>query len=175
MKKLPPTVEKYILHWGEMGSRWGVNRTIAQIHALLYLSPEPLPAEDIVRLLAVARSNVSTSLRELQSIGLVKISHVLGDRRDHFEAIHDVWELFSVVLEGRKKREIDPTLSMLRQCMLEAEGDKETDAKTKERIGNMLSFLENMTDWYTQIAAVPKPTLMKLMKLGARVTKVLRR
>jgi len=173
MKKLSPTVEKYVLHWGEMGSRWGVNRTIAQIHALLYLSPEPLPAEEIVRLLGVARSNVSTSLRELQSIGLVKVSHVLRDRRDHFEAVHDVWELFSVVLDGRKKREIDPTVSMLRECMLEAESDKETDAKTKERIGNMLSFLESMSDWYTQMATVPQPTLRKLMKLGAKITKVL--
>ena len=173
MKKLSPTVEKYVLHWGEMGSRWGVNRTIAQIHALLYLSPEPLPAEDIVALLGVARSNVSTSLRELQSIGLVKVSHVMGDRRDLFEAVHDVWELFSIVLDGRKRREVDPTVSVLRECMLEAESDKEIDATTKERINNMLSFLEGMTDWYSQIATVPTPTLKKLMRMGAKITKVL--
>ena len=173
--KLTPTVKKYILHWGEMGSRWGVNRTIAQIHALLYLAPEPLPADEIVELLGVARSNVSTSLRELQSFGLVKVTHVLGDRRDHFEAIDDVWDMSLIILDGRKRKEIDPTLSTLRDCVREAGADAQTDKKTKERIVAMLSFLENVTDWYTQIRTVPQPTVIKLMKLGSKITKVLAR
>ena len=105
---LSPTAEKFILHWGEMGTRWGVNRTVAQIHALLYISPRPLPADEICATLSVARSNVSTSIRELQGWGIIKTSQVLGDRRDHFESMTDVWEMFRVIMDERKKREIDP-------------------------------------------------------------------
>jgi DNA-binding transcriptional regulator GbsR (MarR family) len=124
--KLSPAEQKFILHWGEMGTRWGINRTVAQIHALLFISPKPLPADQIVEALGVARSNVSNSLKELQGWGIVKITHVLGDRRDHFESMKDVWEMFRVVLDERKKREIDPTLAILRDCIAEAEKDKET-------------------------------------------------
>lgn len=169
--KLTPTVEKYILHWGEMGTRWGVNRTVSQIHALLYLSPKPLAADEIVKILGVARSNVSTSIRELQSYELVKVVHVMGDRRDHFEAIGDIWQMFMNIVEQRKKREIDPTLTMLRQCILEAEEDKELEPVTKERIENMCSFIENMSSWYSRIIALNKGTLVKLMKLGEKVAK----
>jgi DNA-binding transcriptional regulator GbsR (MarR family) len=169
--ELSPTVQKYILHWGEMGSRWGVNRTIAQIHALLYLSPSALPAEDIARILSVARSNVSTSLRELHSYGLIKVTHRLGDRRDHFEALTDVWELFAVILDQRKRREIDPTLAVLRQCSEDAENDEKTDAQTKARIHDMLDFVEQTTNWYEQMRQVPKPVILKLMKLGAKIVK----
>src|SRR5213592_2706618 len=116
MSKLSPVQQKFILHWGEMGTRWGINRTVAQIHALLYLSPRPLHAEEIAKTLSVARSNVSTSLRELQSWGIVRIVHVLGDRRDHFESLKDVWEMFRIILEERKRREIDPTLRALQEC-----------------------------------------------------------
>lgn len=154
-----------------MGSRWGVNRTIAQIHALLYLSSSPLPAEDIARALSVARSNVSTSLRELHSYGLIKVTHRLGDRRDHFEAITDVWELFAVILDQRKRREIDPTLAVLRQCADEADKDDKTDELTKERIAQMLDFIEQTTAWYEQMRSVPKPVVMKLIALGAKVTR----
>src|SRR6476660_8537022 len=112
MAHLSPVQEKFVLHWGEMGTRWGINRTVAQIHALLYLSAEPLHAEEIARLLSVARSNVSSSLRELQGWGIVRIAHVLGDRRDHFESMKDVWEMFRTILDERKKRETDPTLHM---------------------------------------------------------------
>src|SRR6476620_7537873 len=105
---LEPVMEKFILHWGEMGTRWGVNRTVAQVHALLYLSPGPMNAEEIAATLSVARSNVSTSLKELQSWGIVRVVHVMGDRRDHFESMKDVWEMFQVILEQRKRREIDP-------------------------------------------------------------------
>ena len=113
MIKLTPVMQKFILHWGEMGTRWGVNRTVAQIHALLYLSPVPRHAEQIADTLSVARSNVSNSLKELQNWGLIKVVHVMGDRRDHFESIKDVWEMYRIVLDERKKRELDPYLQLL--------------------------------------------------------------
>src|ERR671923_1051045 len=134
--KLTPVRQKFILHWGEMGARWGINRTVAQIHALLFLSPKPLNAEEIVDALAVARSNVSTSLKELQGWGIVKLVHVLGDKRDHFESMKDVWEMFRVVLDERKRREIDPTLSVLRECIAEAQTQK-TDEYTEHRLRDL--------------------------------------
>jgi DNA-binding transcriptional regulator GbsR (MarR family) len=167
---LSPAVEKYVLHWGEMGTRWGTNRTVAQIQALLYLSPRPLRADEIVDSLSVARSNVSTSIRELQSYGLVKMTHMLGDRRDYFESLSDVWELFRVIIEQRKQRELNPTLSMLRTCAVEVADEKETDEITKQRIKNMLQFVETTSDWYEQIQEIPTSTLQKIMKLGAKIT-----
>src|SRR5438093_736062 len=118
---LTPVAQKFILHWGEMGTRWGINRTVAQVHALLFLSPRPVPADEISATLAVARSNVSTSLRELQGWRIVRVVHVLGDRRDHFESIKDVWEIFRIVSEERKRREIDPTLNVLAECVRRSE------------------------------------------------------
>ena len=168
--QLTPAVEKYVLHWGEMGTRWGTNRTVAQIQALLYLSPEPMRADEICELLSVARSHVSTSIRELQSYGLVRMIHVLGDRRDYFESIHDVWELFRVIIEQRKQRELNPTLSMLRSCAAEVETESDTDPVTRERIRNMLEFVESTSDWYEQIRDIPTSTLTKLMKLGKGIT-----
>lgn len=173
--QLSPAVEKYVLHWGEMGTRWGTNRTVAQIQALLYLSPEPLRADQIVEALSIARSNVSTSIRELQSYGLVRMTHVLGDRRDYFESLHDVWELFRVIIEQRKQRELNPTLSMLRKTAAEVLDEEETDPVTKERIQNMLKFVETTSDWYEQIRDIPTPTLTKLMKLGQGITKLVRK
>jgi len=173
--QLSPAVEKYVLHWGEMGTRWGTNRTVAQIQALLYLSPEPLRADQIVEALSIARSNVSTSIRELQSYGLVRMTHVLGDRRDYFESLHDVWELFRVIIEQRKQRELNPTLSMLRKTAAEVLDEDETDPVTKERIQNMLKFVETTSDWYEQIRDIPTPTLTKLMKLGQGITKLVRK
>src|SRR2546425_2959236 len=137
MNKLTAVQRKFILHWGEMGTRWGVNRTVAQVHALLYISPAPLNADDIVEALDVARSNVSTSLKELQSWGIVKLVHVPGDKRDHFESMKEVWEMFRVVLDERKKREIDPTLNMLRACIAEAEKEKDADPYTTERLRDL--------------------------------------
>ncbi len=169
--KLTPVMERYVLHWGEMGARWGTNRSIAQIHALLYLAPQPLPAEEIAETLSIARSNVSTSLRELQSWGLVRATHNLGDRRDHFEAQQDLWQMLTVIVEQRKRREIDPTLTMLRQCVLESDEDSETPALVKERIANMLGFLERLTGWYEQVSGLPKATLLALMKMGGRIAK----
>jgi len=173
--KLSPAVEKYVLHWGEMGTRWGTNRTVAQVQALLYLSPRPLCAEEIVDALSVARSNVSTSIRELQSYGIVRMTHVLGDRRDYFESLHDVWELFRVIMAQRKQRELNPTLTMLRQCAEEVDQEPETDPVTKERIRNMLQFVSTTSEWYEEIQGVPTPTLQKLMKLGAGITRFLKK
>ncbi len=172
--KMTPAIEKYVLHWGEMGTRWGTNRTVAQIQALLYLSPEPLRADEIVDLLSVARSNVSTSIRELQSYGLVRMTHVLGDRRDYFESLHDVWELFRVIIEQRKQRELNPTLAMLRCCAAEIGTEKETDPVTKERVHNMLEFVETTSSWYEEISDIPTATLTKLMALGKKITKLVK-
>ncbi len=173
--QLTPAVEKYVLHWGEMGTRWGTNRTVAQIQALLYLSPEPMRADEISELLSVARSHVSTSIRELQSYGLVRMTHILGDRRDYFESIHDVWELFRVIIEQRKQRELNPTLSMLRSCAAEVETESDTDPVTRERIRNMLEFVESTSDWYEQIRDIPASTLTKLMKLGKGITRLVKK
>ena len=170
--QLSPAVERYVLHWGEMGTRWGTNRTVAQVQALLYLSPEPLRADQIVEALSVARSNVSTSIRELQSYGLVRMTHVLGDRRDYFESLHDVWELFRVIIEQRKQRELNPTLSMLRSAAEEVAQEEGTHPVTKERIRNMLEFVETTSAWYEQIRDIPTSTLTKLMKLGKGITKL---
>ena len=172
--KMTPAIEQYVLHWGEMGTRWGTNRTVAQIQALLYLSPKPLRADEIVDLLSVARSNVSTSIRELQSYQLVRMTHVLGDRRDYFESLHDVWELFRVIIEQRKQRELNPTLAMLKSCAADVEREKETDALTKERIHNMLEFVASTSAWYEEISDIPTSTLTKLMKLGKRITKLVK-
>jgi DNA-binding transcriptional regulator GbsR (MarR family) len=171
--QLSKVMERYILHWGEMGTRWGVNRTVSQIHALLYLSPQPLHAEEIAETLSVARSNVSTSLKELQGWGLVSVTHVLGDRRDHFTSLTDTWTMLMTILEERKRRELEPTLTMLRQCVIEMEDDRDTPAKVKQRIKEMLSFISTLTDWFDQIKVLPRSTLLVLMKMGSRITRLL--
>lgn len=162
-------MEKYILHWGEMGTRWGVNRTVAQIHALLFLSTEALNAEEIAETLGVARSNVSTSIKELQSWKLIKTVHLLGDRRDYFDTMKDPWDLFDTIMEGRKQRELDPTMSVLRECVLDSEQDQQTPAEVKQRIKEVLEFMETLDTWHSQIKGLPKTTLLKLIKLGAKV------
>ncbi|MFQ5512308.1 MAG: GbsR/MarR family transcriptional regulator [Candidatus Krumholzibacteriia bacterium] len=173
MPELSSAEKKFVLHWGEMGARWGVNRTIAQIHALLHLSPGPVTAEEIAGTLFVARSNVSTSLKALQTWNLVNVVHVLGDRRDHFESMKDVWELFRVVLEGRKQREIDPTLIVLRDCLQEVEKSDTPNAYTKQRLEEMLEFFETMTTIYEQIREMPREDVEKLVKLGGKLQKYL--
>ncbi len=171
---LSPTAQKFILHWGEMGTRWGVNRTVAQIHALLYLSPQPLNAEDVVETLGVARSNVSNSLHELRSFELIKVVHVLGDRRDHFEAIHDVWEMFTRIVEQRKKRELDPTLQLLRECSEDAKKDKQLPKASQERIQAMLEFVETTHQWYASVIGVKRELALKLMKLGSKIVNLVK-
>ncbi len=170
---LTPTIQKYILHWGEMGARWGVNRTVAQIHALLFLANEPLHAETIAETLSVARSNVSNSLKELQSWGLVRITHVAGDRRDHFLALQDVWEIFRVIVEERKKREIDPTLAVLRACAVEAESDPQLEQATKLKMEQVLDFLEMLTATYDDYKHLPPATMQRFLKMGGKVARLL--
>lgn len=163
---------KFVLHWGEMGVRWGINRTVAQIHALLFVAPRPLHAEEIADTLEVARSNVSTSLRELQGWGIIRIVHVMGDRRDHFESMKDVWEMFMVVLTERKRREIDPTLEILRQCVAEARRSP-GDAATERRLTQMLDFFQAMSDWYEQVRKLPMQALARFVRAGSRLRKAL--
>jgi len=169
---LTPVAQKFILHWGEMGTRWGINRTVAQVHALLFLSPRPVPADEISATLAVARSNVSTSLRELQGWRIVRVVHVLGDRRDHFETLKDVWEIFRIVAEERKKREIDPTLRVLTECVQEAKSTQ-GDAHTKERLEAMLEFLVTMTGLFEEILRMPTGALRSVVKLRGKVITLL--
>jgi len=165
--------QKFILHWGEMGARWGINRTVAQIHALLFLSPTPLNAEDIAATLGVARSNVSTSLRELQGWGIVRITHLLGDRRDHFESMKDVWEMFRIIVDERKKREADPTLAMLREAVAETKKPGAADTYTRERLADMLQFFEGMTSWCEQTRKLSTPAVIRMVKMGNRFAKML--
>jgi DNA-binding transcriptional regulator GbsR (MarR family) len=166
---LTPVMTRFVLHWGEMGARWGVNRTVAQVHALLYLAPGPLPADEIAETLNVARSNVSTSLKELQGWGLVTVTHAMGDRRDHFAARSDPWDMLVTIMEQRKRREIEPTLQVLRECVEELAKDRDTPKEAKARIENMLAFLTNVTTWFEQMLRLPKATVLTLMKLGAKV------
>jgi DNA-binding transcriptional regulator GbsR (MarR family) len=166
---LSPTAQKFILHWGEMGTRWGVNRTVAQIHALLYLSDRPLTAEDIAESLGVARSNVSNSLKELQSWKLIKTSHLMGDRRDHFVALQDVLEIFRVIVEERKRREIDPTLTLLRECAIEGGQDAALGADALGRMNEVLQFLEMLGASYDDYKHLPPATMLRLLKMGGKV------
>ncbi len=166
---LSNTAREFILHWGEMGSRWGVNRTVAQVHALLYLSPEPLTAEDIAEVLFVARSNVSTSLRELQNWQLVQATHKMGDRRDFFSTSHDVWQLFLTVIHQRVEREIEPTIAALGKLAVEARAEKQPEVTA--RIVGMHAFLVEMHGWYQQMAKLPPTTLRSLVNVGAGITK----
>jgi len=173
MTPLSPVQQKFILHWGEMGTRWGINRTVAQIHALLFLSPKPLNADDILQGLGVARSNVSNSLKELQGWGIVKRVHVMGDSRDHFESLKDVWEMFRVVMDERKKREFDPTERLLRECIAEAERDKETDEYTEQKLRELVDFFETTSAWYGQVRQWPTGALTKFVRAGDKIRKLL--
>lgn len=173
--KLTPAMERYILHWGEMGSKWGVNKSVAQVHALLYLSDEALTADEIVETLGIARSNVSTSLKELQSWDLIVPSSVMGDRRDYFSAKTDLWEMLLTIVEGRKRREIDPTISMMRKLVIEAREEADLPKAARKRMEKMLDFMESTSGWYDQMSRLPKPVLTKLMKMGSKVSKVVKK
>lgn len=174
MEALGPAAKKFVVHWGEMGTRWGVNRTVAQIHALLYISSRPLNAEEIAQTLSVARSNVSASLRELDRWGIVKVSHVLGDRRGYFESLQDTWEMIRLILEERKRREIDPTLPVLEACLDECEQSRPADAQVKERLRNMLGLFHTIDAWYGDIMSLPSAELKRLVGMRDRVRKLLR-
>ncbi len=166
---LTPVAQKFILHWGEMGTKWGINRTVAQVHALLFLAPKPMPADVISETLSVARSNVSTSLRELQGWGIVRVVHVLGDRRDHFETTKDVWEIFRTVSEERKRREIDPTLRVLKECVDEVKVGPQGDPYTRERLESMLEFLVTMSGLFEEVLRMPVGALKGVGKLRGKV------
>jgi DNA-binding transcriptional regulator GbsR (MarR family) len=169
---LTPIQQRFILHWGEMGARWGINRTVAQVHALLFLSSRPLHAEEIAGTLGVARSNVSTSLRELQGWGIVRVSHILGDRRDHFESLKDVWDMFRIIVDERKKRETDPVLAMLREAAAEAKKPGAADPYTRERLNDMLQFFEQMTSWIEQTRKLPTSALVRMVKAGDKIARM---
>jgi DNA-binding transcriptional regulator GbsR (MarR family) len=173
MAPLSPVQQKFILHWGEMGTRWGINRTVAQIHALLFISPNPLNADDILQALGVARSNVSNSLKELQSWGIVRRVHVLGDSRDHFESLKDVWEMFRIVMDERKKREFDPTQRVLQECIAEAGKDPKTDPYTQQKLRELAGFFETTTAWYGQIRLWPPGALARFVSAGDRIRRLL--
>ena len=166
-----PEADAFILHWGEMGTQWGVNRSVAQVHALLYLSDRPLHAEEICDKLGLARSNVSTALKELQSYEIVRRTHVHGDRRDHFVAETDPWDLLMKIAAERKRREIDPTVALLGELSEQLEGRTDVPEHVRERIARMHQFIGTLTSWYEDIRRVPKPTLVALMKLGAKVAR----
>ena len=169
---LNPVAQRFVLHWGEMGSKWGVNRTVAQIHALLYLVGRPMPADEITETLGVARSNVSNSLKELQNWNLIQVVHVMGDRRDHFTTSSDVWVLFKTVVKERKEREFDPTITVLRDCLDSPDIGRE-DPGAKQRIADALGFMEDISSWGEQMLKLEPNTLMKMMKLGNKIKELI--
>ena len=171
--KLLPVSEKFILHWGEMGSRWGVNRSVAQIHALLYIVGKPMPADEITETLGIARSNVSNSLKELQGWGLINVVHIMGDRRDHFETSTDVWALARAIFAERKHREFDPTVTFLRECLASSDLSQEEQAAQK-RIAETLQFMETISAWGDEMLSLDPATMVKVMKLGAKIQKLIR-
>jgi DNA-binding transcriptional regulator GbsR (MarR family) len=169
---LPPLVQAFVLHFGEMGSRWGINRTVGQIYALLYVSPEPLNAEQIVDALGVSRSNVSMGLKELQAWNLAIPKHIAGDRRDHFTSPDDVWQILRILAEERKKREVDPTLSVLRELLMQAPASDE-ERHAQNRMAEMHGLIERLTNWYDDVKKLETDRLAALLALGARVTRLL--
>ena len=171
--ELSDTSRKFILHWGEMGARWGVNRTVAQIHALLYLAGKPLPADEIADTLGVARSNVSNSMRELQAWNLVKLVHVLGDRRDHFETSTDIWDLARTSGRERREREIEPTIAVLKELLSTPELMVD-GVERAARIREMQVMLESLSAWSEEMLRLDTETLTKVLKLGARIQKLIR-
>ncbi|NML05925.1 MarR family transcriptional regulator [Sphingomonas sp. G-3-2-10] len=166
---LPPAVQQFVLHWGEMGGQWGVNRSVAQIHALLYLSDRPLNAEEISDTLRIARSNTSNSLKELLGWKLIRRVPVMGDRREHYEAEVDLMQMLTRIAQGRKEREIDPAVAALKICREEAGADPRISAVARERIEAMHGFVATLDDWYDQMIAIPPGRLMLLIRMGKRV------
>jgi DNA-binding transcriptional regulator GbsR (MarR family) len=169
---LPELSRQFIAHFGEMGSRWGINRTVGQIYALLYVAQNPMNADEIAEALAFSRSNVSMGLKELQSWRLVRLRHLSGDRREYFEAPQDVWEIFRILAEERRRREIEPTLSMLRAALLETPA---TDAErhAQQRMREMHDLIDRLMKWFDDVQRLAPETALQLMGMGAAVTRVL--
>jgi DNA-binding transcriptional regulator GbsR (MarR family) len=172
-KSLPAAVQEFVLHWGDLGGQWGVNRSVAQIQALLYLSDRPLTAEDIAEVLGLARSNVSNSIRELINWKLVRRVPMLGDRRDHYEAEADLWQILTRIAQGRKEREIDPAVAAIHKALEAADGDPAVSKVARARLHEMQAFLTTLDNWFGQMLAVPPSTLLRLIKLGSRVVNLL--
>ena len=168
-RDLPIAIERFVLQWGDMGSQWGVARSVSQIQAFLYLSGQPRTADDIAAALGLARSNVSTSIRQLLAWGLIRRVPIRGDRRDHFEAEIDLWEMASRIAAVRKEREIDPAVAALRACVGEADRDPTIDPVARQRLHDMLEFIEAVDRWYVQMLTVPRPKLAALIRLGSRI------
>ncbi len=166
---LPPAIQKFVLHWGDMGGEWGVNRSVAQIHALLLVAERPMPAEDIAEALGLARSNVSNSIKELIGWNLVQRTPVLGDRRDHFMAEKDVWEMSTRIAAVRKAREIDSAANVLAQVLAEAKEDPKVSAEAVRQLREMHGFVTMVTGWFDQMARLPKERVMPLIRMGARI------
>lgn len=171
--ELTETARRFVVHWGEMGTAWGVNRTVAQIHALLFFHGRPLHADDIAQTLVVARSNVSNSLKELLNWNLIRTTHVLGDRRDYFETSLDVWELFRTIVRERKEREFDPTVRMLQE-LVATPGFEQESPDAQDRVRETLRFMQTLGTWSEEMLRLPPPTLEKVMRLGASVQKFVR-
>lgn len=168
---LPPLIQTFVLHFGEMGSRWGINRTVGQIYALLYISGKPLTADDICESLGFSRSNVSMGLKELDSWNLTRLKHIPGDRRDHFTVPEDIWEIVRTLVEQRRKREIEPTLTLLRATLLENPSDPD-EKIAQEKMREMHDMIDMLTTWYTDMQKMDNDRLVHLLKLGARVYKL---
>jgi len=172
---LTPAARKFVLHWGEMGQAWGINRTMAQVHALLFVAPDPLDAEEISLILDVSRSNVSTSLRELITWGVVRRVHIIGDRRDRFEALKDVMETFRVIMAERKRREMDPTIALLEHCVKEVGQGNDSEQYTREQLEKMLEFTQMVTAWYGHIDHLSTSSMYRLFRGGAMLSKLFNR
>ena len=171
---LTPAMQDFILHWGEMGAKWGVNRSMAQIHALLHIAPNPITADEICETLSLARSNVSTGLKELQSWKLVQSSRQLGDRRDHFTSIRDMFDLVNAVVEGRREREFLPTITALQHVADDAKSD-DTPKDVQKRMEETLETMEMFDQWYQEINRLPRSVQLTIMKLGAKIAKFIPR
>lgn len=170
---ITPAIERFILHWGDMGATWGVNRSVAQIHALLFVAGRPMSAEEIADALKIARSNVSTSIRDLTSWDLVRRAPVLGERRDFFEAEGDVWEMASKIVAIRKAREIDPAQAVLKSCLDDAAHDPAASPAAVQRLTEMKALIDLLNDWYEQMNSVPKQKLLPLIRLGSKAVEML--
>lgn len=170
---LTPAMQDFILHWGEMGTRWGVNRSVSQVHALLHLSPDPMPADAICELLGLARSNVSTAIKELQAWGLVSVKRQLGDRRDHFISERDMFELVRVVVEARREREFQPTMNAVSDALELSKIDNETPRAVRKRMEETLEVMRMFDTWYSQVVRLPRGSQLALLKLGAKIAKFL--
>jgi DNA-binding transcriptional regulator GbsR (MarR family) len=170
--RLPPLSREFVAHFGEMGSRWGINRTVGQIYALIFISSRALNADEIAETLEFSRSNVSMGLKELQSWRLVRLKHQPGDRREYFEAPSDVWEIFRVLAEERRRREIEPTLSMLRTALME-EPTSDADRHAQARMRQMHDLIDRLLKWFDDVQKLSPETALQLMGMGSTVTRVL--